>query len=125
MNRKKDRTFAARKLMGPDHHRVFTYTRDLSVSIKKENCQRRPSILGDLTERDGFQLKGPMFKEFQSIIQFSFSRSRSLCGNGALLFFFASANKVVPLLYSLHAAPQMELDLSSNRKCKQELATKK
>jgi hypothetical protein len=39
-NRKKDRTFAARKLMGSDRH--------LSVSNQKETRQRRVSILSDL-----------------------------------------------------------------------------
>jgi hypothetical protein len=43
-NRKKDRTFAARKLMGSDYHRVFMYTPDLSVSNQKENRQRRLAI---------------------------------------------------------------------------------
>jgi hypothetical protein len=43
-NRKKDRTFPARKLMGPDHHRVLMYTPDLSVSNQKENRQRRLAI---------------------------------------------------------------------------------
>jgi hypothetical protein len=48
--RKKDRTFAARKVMGPDHHRVFMYTPDLSVSNQKENRQRRLLILSDATD---------------------------------------------------------------------------
>jgi hypothetical protein len=39
-NRKKDRTFAARKMMGPDHHQVFMYTPDLSVSNQKEQRER-------------------------------------------------------------------------------------
>jgi hypothetical protein len=48
-NRKKDRTFAARKLMGSDHHRVFMYTPDLPVSNQKETRQRRVPILSDAT----------------------------------------------------------------------------
>jgi hypothetical protein len=36
-NRKKDSTFAARKLMGQDHHRVFMYTPDLSASNQKDS----------------------------------------------------------------------------------------
>jgi hypothetical protein len=36
-NRKKDRTFAARNLMGSDHHRVFMYAPDRSVSNQKGN----------------------------------------------------------------------------------------
>jgi hypothetical protein len=43
-NGKKDRTFAARKLMGPDHHRVFMYTSDLFISNQKECRQRRLAI---------------------------------------------------------------------------------
>jgi hypothetical protein len=46
-NRKKDRNFAARKLMGSDHDRVFMYTPDLSVSNQKEARQRRLPILSD------------------------------------------------------------------------------
>jgi hypothetical protein len=49
-NRKKDRTFPARKLIGPDHHWVFMYTPDLSVSNQKETRQRRVPILNDGTE---------------------------------------------------------------------------
>jgi hypothetical protein len=33
--------------MGPDHHRVFMYTPDLSVSNQKETRQRRVAILSD------------------------------------------------------------------------------
>jgi hypothetical protein len=43
-NRKKDRTFAARKLMGPDHYWVFMYTPDLSVSNQKESAQQETAI---------------------------------------------------------------------------------
>jgi hypothetical protein len=46
-NRKKYRTFTARKLTGSDHHRVFMYTPDLSVSNQKETRQRRVPILSD------------------------------------------------------------------------------
>jgi hypothetical protein len=46
-NRKKDKTFAARKLIGSDHHRVFMYAPDLSVSNQKKNRQRRLAILSD------------------------------------------------------------------------------
>jgi hypothetical protein len=43
-NRKKDRTFTARKLMGSDHHRVFMHPPDLSVLNLKENRQRGLAI---------------------------------------------------------------------------------
>jgi hypothetical protein len=46
-NRKKVRTFAAQKLMGSDHHRVFMYTPDLFVSNQKETRQWRVLILSD------------------------------------------------------------------------------
>jgi hypothetical protein len=49
-NRKKDRTFAARKLMGQYHHRVFMYTSDLSVSKQKKSRQRRLPICGDSSQ---------------------------------------------------------------------------
>jgi hypothetical protein len=48
-NRKKDRPFAARKLMGSDHHRVFMYKPDFSVSNQKETRQWRVPILSDAT----------------------------------------------------------------------------
>jgi hypothetical protein len=35
----KDRTFAARQLMGSGHHRVFMCTPDNSVSNQNGNCQ--------------------------------------------------------------------------------------
>jgi hypothetical protein len=40
-NRMKDTTFAAWKLMGPDHHRVFMYTPDLSVSNQEVVFRRK------------------------------------------------------------------------------------
>jgi hypothetical protein len=49
-NRKNDKTFAAQKLMGPDHHRVFMYASDLSVSNQKEGPQQEPVISGDPTD---------------------------------------------------------------------------
>jgi hypothetical protein len=49
-NRKKDRIFAARMLIGLDNHRVCMYTPDLFVSNQKETRQRRLPILSDLTE---------------------------------------------------------------------------
>jgi hypothetical protein len=38
--------------MGPDHHRVFMKTPDLSVSNKKESRQRRPATLSEPTGFD-------------------------------------------------------------------------
>jgi hypothetical protein len=36
--------------MGPDHHRVFMYTPDLSVSNQKVSRQRRPAVMSDPTD---------------------------------------------------------------------------
>jgi hypothetical protein len=36
--------------MGPDHHRVFLYTPDLSVSNQKDSPQRQTAILSDVTD---------------------------------------------------------------------------
>jgi hypothetical protein len=33
--------------MGPDHHRVFMYTPDLSVSNQKDSPQRQTAILSE------------------------------------------------------------------------------
>jgi hypothetical protein len=42
-----DRIFAVRKVMGPEHHRVFMHTPEHSVSNQKENPERKPAILSD------------------------------------------------------------------------------
>jgi hypothetical protein len=36
--------------MGPDHHRVFMYAPDLSVSNQKDSPQRRTAVLSDVTD---------------------------------------------------------------------------
>jgi hypothetical protein len=63
-NRNKDKTFAARQLMIQDHHRVFMYTPDLSVSNQKENRQRRQhSQDHDINPRLRMSNKWHIFKE--------------------------------------------------------------
>jgi hypothetical protein len=44
--------------MDPDHHRVFMYTPDLSVSDQKESPQRGPPILRAQSTQDFFSYYG-------------------------------------------------------------------
>jgi hypothetical protein len=56
-NRKMDRSFAARKLMCSDHHRVFTYTPELSVSNQKGKSPARNCHLSDAKDHQAGDIR--------------------------------------------------------------------